>query len=501
MTSDNLRDQVLRYSAFVILIAGVGLRINQFAANRSLWLDEAMLALNIVNRSFWALLFRPLDYNQGAPPGFLFVQKLMVFLFGGEDFVLRIFPMIAALGALYLMYRVSIRYIGGPGGLIALGLFSFSDKLVYYASENKQYSTDVLCTLVLLFTVGRCLEDDAGPSDYFLLGLLGVVSIFFSHPALFVLSGVSAGLLLKGFVTKDRKKWVWLGQVFLVWFTCYVILYFVSLRTLATNASLLDFWQKAFMPWPPWEDSSWFVKTFRRVMKDPAGLVYPAFFMLLLLAAGAASFFYRKRPLAPVIIVPFIALLAASGFHKYPVSGRLVLFLIPLIYLLIAEAVEGTRLALGKLNPWVSSWAFCILMIVYIFIHPVGRGISSIGNPNMKAHLKPVLAHVQENKLEGDRIYVHYSASRQFSFYAKKYGFRKGDFVLGRPSRKEPQKYVQDIERFTGESRIWLIISQSPIVPANEEKFIADSLGEKGVLMKKFNAPGAAAYLLDLSGK
>ncbi len=505
MNSNHLQDQLLKYSAFAILLAGIGLRINQFTANRSLWLDEAMLALNIVDRSFWDL-FGELDYWQAAPPVFLFVQKLIVTFIGSEDFALRIFPMIASLGALYLMYRVSARYVGGPVGLVALGLFSFSDKLVYYASENKQYSTDVLCTLALLFSAGRCLEDDAGSSDYLLLGLLGVVSIFLSHPAVFVLSGVSAGFLWKGFVTKDRKKWVWLGRVFLAWFVCCVILYFASLRTIASNAKRLGYFQSAFMPWPPWEDPSWFGHIFLRAMNHTDGLAHPVFlilalFFLILVAAGAVSFFYRKRPLAFVIIVPFVAVLAASGFHKYPVTVRHALFLIPLMYLLIAEAVEVTRLALGKFNPLVS-WTCCILMIISIFFHPVSQGISGIWKPEMREHIKPVLARVQENKSEGDGIYVYYAAWPAFSFYAKKYGFREGDVVRGIESREEPEKYLQDIERFTGNPRVWLIVSHNcSWCRVNEEKFIIDSLLKKGTLMKEFKAPGAVAYLFNLSGK
>ena len=497
MTSNKFWDQALRYSAFAILLAGVAMRINQFAANRSLWFDEALLALNIVRRSFLELLFHPLDYHQGAPPGFLFVHKLVVTVVGSEDFALRIFPMLSAFAALYLMYRVSDQYVGGIGGLVALGLFSFSDKLIYYASENKQYSTDVLCALVLLFSVGRCLEDDAGAADYLSLCILGAVSSFFSHPALFILSGVSAGLLFKGSVKKDRQKLLWTGRIFLVWFICYVVLYFVFLRPLASNTHLLKYWQSCFMPWPPWEDPSWFEKTFLGVMRNPAGLVYPLFFTLLLLAAGAVSFFYRKRNLTFVVVVPFIALLVASVFHKYPIGGRLVLFLLPLIYLLIAEAVEAFRLALRKLNrPWLSRIC-CILIIVYIFIKPVGQGIANIEKPNMKEHLKPVLAHVQENRLEDDGIYLYYGAVRAFSFYMKKYGFKEGDFVRGISSRGEPEKYLKDIERFAGMPRVWLIFSHTR---RNEIKFIINSLVEKGILLKKFKAPGASAYLFDLSG-
>jgi hypothetical protein len=46
----------------LITLAAIGLRAAQYAAGRSLWVDEAMLALNIVERSPRELL-RPLDYR------------------------------------------------------------------------------------------------------------------------------------------------------------------------------------------------------------------------------------------------------------------------------------------------------------------------------------------------------------------------------------------------------------------------------------------------------
>ena len=49
----------------IIIFVSVGLSSYQFLNNRSLWLDEASLALSIVNRNYFELLF-PLDYGQVA---------------------------------------------------------------------------------------------------------------------------------------------------------------------------------------------------------------------------------------------------------------------------------------------------------------------------------------------------------------------------------------------------------------------------------------------------
>jgi hypothetical protein len=58
--------QVSDYFAAVSLLLGTGILLHEFLNDRALWLDEARLALNVVNGSYLQLL-QPSDYDQGAP--------------------------------------------------------------------------------------------------------------------------------------------------------------------------------------------------------------------------------------------------------------------------------------------------------------------------------------------------------------------------------------------------------------------------------------------------
>ena len=81
---------------------GAVLRLRVYSNGRSLWFDESLLALNILHRST-AGIFRPLDYHQGAPLGFLFLLKLATKIGGGSEFALRAIPLLAALISLCLL--------------------------------------------------------------------------------------------------------------------------------------------------------------------------------------------------------------------------------------------------------------------------------------------------------------------------------------------------------------------------------------------------------------
>jgi len=104
--SDGEYSRVIDYFVKTVLFCGFILRTMQYSFNRSLWLDESILALNIVNRTFYGLT-KPLEYNQGAPLLFLFAQKLVISVFGNSDYALRAFPYFASIISLVLVYYVA----------------------------------------------------------------------------------------------------------------------------------------------------------------------------------------------------------------------------------------------------------------------------------------------------------------------------------------------------------------------------------------------------------
>ena len=88
-----------------IVLLGSLLRLRQYLLNRSLWGDEASLAINLVTRNFSGLT-QLLDYHQAAPVGFLFIEKLSILIFGNHDYVMRLFPLVAGISAIYLVYKI-----------------------------------------------------------------------------------------------------------------------------------------------------------------------------------------------------------------------------------------------------------------------------------------------------------------------------------------------------------------------------------------------------------
>jgi hypothetical protein len=96
-------NRLLLWQRWAIVVGTVGavLRLVQFFSCRSLWYDEALLALNVLHRSFKGL-FQPLDYHQGAPVGFLLLEMLSTQLAGKGELALRTIPLLAGIASLFV---------------------------------------------------------------------------------------------------------------------------------------------------------------------------------------------------------------------------------------------------------------------------------------------------------------------------------------------------------------------------------------------------------------
>src|SRR5215475_14295682 len=86
---------VMAWLPWLALFLGVGLRVREYLADRSLWIDELMLALGVNHRAVTDLL-RPLDFNQAAPAGFLVLVKSSTALFGNSELGLRLVPFLSS---------------------------------------------------------------------------------------------------------------------------------------------------------------------------------------------------------------------------------------------------------------------------------------------------------------------------------------------------------------------------------------------------------------------
>ena len=120
------------------------------------------------------------------------------------------------------------------------------------------------------------------------------------------------------------------------------------------------FWEFAFPPMPPaslW-DATWVLRRFTYLFVNPLNFETPLGARLSalpafgLFVAGCLSSWKREKALFGMLALPILFVLLASCLRLYPFHGRLVLFLVPSLLLLIAEGAGWFRETFGGGVTW-----------------------------------------------------------------------------------------------------------------------------------------------------
>ena len=497
------RSFTLRNLTLGMIVIGVILRLLQYSLNRSLWLDESFIALIVTKNSFLGLL-GPLDYSQVAPTGFLFIEKALVLLLGNNEYVLRLFPLVAGIVSLFLFYQVARRCIREEGALIAVGLFSLSGHLIYYSSEVKQYSSDVTVALLLLMVTIYIISKNYTNLSIVFFAAIGGIAVWFSLPSVFVMAGAGCTL---SFFSIARKKWKTNNKLlitYFIWFSSFVVFYLIYSSNISSNLKgQQSLWSSTFMPFPPMSisDFKWFGSTFFEIFSSPLSIYLPGLGALVFLL-GCVSMYSKDKQLFFILLSPIFVALFASAFRIYPFAGRTITFLVPFMLLFIGEGAaflcENTRNHYRRII-----W---IILIGLLFFGPltgaVTHAISKTGF-DMRPYedIKSVMKYVKEHKKQDDVLYLYDPAVCPFMYYSERYGFSNDDYIHGSDVvRKQNKwnKYLDDIQKLKGNKRVWLMFSHTY---PGDETFFLFHLDRLGTRLDSLKSIGAAVYLYDLSKK
>ena len=477
-----------------ILIFGAILRLRQYFSGRSLWADEAMLALNIVNRNF-AELFKPLEYDQGAPLGFLLVEELFNVVFGRHELILRFFPLLAGLASLWLFYLLLMSLRGGAerrrSNLLALALFALNPQLVYYTSEAKQYIVDVAVALGLLLLAIPIFQNQLNKKNFIVLAMAGILALWFSHPALFILAGIGVGLVVQFLRTREYKKLRTTLGIGSLWLANLALLYFINLRQLSQNDYLANYWTDGFISISPWSDFNWLGD----LIQYQFDIQFIPLFISVLILVGWFALFREQRSLALAFVFTTVFAFTASVLHLYPVNGRLSLFLIPLGILLLGKAIEYLRQTFSS-NKFVSA-SITILLSGYLLVNPFITSIQNFISPKYYEHLRPTMQVLADSWKDGDALFVTAWAEPAFRYYAPFYGLEDVKYVSSEiEDYPDDEKLKSRISPLVGKKRVWVLFSHVYEQGGfNERDTLVAYLNEIGEKRREILRSGTSVYL------
>jgi len=495
---------VVSFLASPITLIGFGilLRTVQYAANPSLWADESALALNIIQRTY-ADLLQPLDDGQAAPVGFLLLEKFVSLRLGIGEHALRLIPFLSGIASLFLFHALAKRCLVREAVPWALFLFAIASPLVYYSSELKQYSSDVCITLAILLAGIRAREKNLDLFSVAMFGAAGAVGIWFSQPATFVAGGVALALVVSCVARKDSGGAGLAGLAGTLFLLSFGAEYHFLIRNIRLDL-FLEFWSRDLMPFPPsspWH-LLWIWNTFILLFYFPMGLALKGMGAFSFLC-GALSMLKRNRDTLFILFFPALVTIVASALQRYPLRGRLVLFLAPFLAILMAEGIIQV-FEMGRAKRLYAG----VLFVVLLFLQPLADAAVNVRYPeeargSHSEEIRPVLWYIRDHWREGDLMYVFSSSEYAFRYYSLLLGADFREVIIGASLRKDFENtYRKELDRLSGRGRVWILFSHVSSggkgKDVNVESMVRylETIGRR---QDQVRHSGAFAYLFDLT--
>ncbi|MEJ7809834.1 MAG: glycosyltransferase family 39 protein [Gemmatimonadaceae bacterium] len=419
--------------AATVIAIGLGLRVVQYAARRSLWHDEAMISLNVVSRSFLGMLDR-LDYNQSAPVLFLWGQWLLTRVAGVNELALRALPLLAGIALLVVFWRFAARLVGLEAALVALALAALSPMFIYFSNEAKPYILDALITVVLLRLALDVVETPEPGRPWWRLIGAGAGALLASTPSLFVLAGVGASLASSRRVRTARAGWIRLGLAAAVWLGSFAVIYLALLRPVAVSDYMQLYWAPDFLPLAFPEMFTHSARVARGVVigalfgaEDAVRLPPRTLFVVLLVSVVGAVALVRRRGWWVLVLLggPAAATAGASLLHQWPLIARLLLFLVPAFLILFATGLATLATLVSKQFRVVA-----LASTVALVLFPAGRrAVRDAASPVVRQDSRPVIAEFMRRHHPGAAIYVSHSIEPAWTFYTTRWGSSRQSLI------------------------------------------------------------------------
>lgn len=483
--------------AWILVLVGALLRSHVFFQDLPLRIDEARLGLNVLERSL-AGLARPLDHEQGAPLGYLWLVKAATRAFGEGERGLRLVSFLAGVGTLAGFVLAARRALSATAGLSGLALLAVASELVAWSGDVKQYSTDACATAAILTAAAPLLRPDAPRRRCATLAVVGALAVALSHASVFVLAGVGGALVASALARRDRPRAVALSASSGVWLVVFTALYLGSYRHLTADEGMLGYWSAHFMPAPtsaaiwPWILDAW-----RELCA--ATRLESATLAAVLAGLGCVALARSSLPVLAFAVVPLTLAVLASALRQYPFGGRMLTFAVPLLAVAIGSGVGSIFELLRR--AWRPAAPLALVPLLFVLVPGARRSAAPPRWTGGRADLPALLEHLAREREPGDALVLEGGLAFPGRYYAPRIvpGLELIDGLLGGAGEIQGAA----LERLRGRRRVWLLMQNEVTFPgrtrADYRAAVSAALDARGSKAATLSVTGLTGYLYELT--
>lgn len=427
-----VKSKLLSLFGWGLILIGISFRLILFFQNRNLIIDEANIVRNIYERDFWGL-FKPLSYQQYAPPLFLWMEELWSLLFGYSEQAMRLTALLCGISALFVYRKILLQLLPLYSSLLPLGLFCFAPILAKYATEVKQYIPDAFIAITLiLFALKIPLHHSTRFQFSVRWIVMGSVAIWASQPSVFILASVSLYYFVQCWAD---KKWTYIPSLIiiaLIWLSQFFIYYWLILRQQINSGYLQNYHQEYFLFALPKTIAEWQHNGLRmgELLHNSVGYYLVPFYLgTVLIITGLISLFQKSFPLFVLIVGPIALTLLAAALHQFSLIERVCIFVLPFMMILAGFGLDYF-IQLG--NKAVTTGAtFAALLI--LSLHNFG---SLFYRKYQFQELTVGLDYLLQENANGSELYVDCASRDTYIYYTQihpqkdKYAPLKGAYLF-----------------------------------------------------------------------
>lgn len=442
-----LRTLWVRWLPVLLLLLGAEMRVRQWWAARTLWLDEALIARSLVSRDYVGLVAEPLQGDQAGPVLWLWSTRLSLDLLGEGERALRVVSLAAGLAALVLAWRLARHLLPPVLVPVAVALTMLSPSLLYFSNEVKPYALDVAVVLGLVLLALRT-RTDVRP-----LAAAGVVAVWASYASVFALAGLSLVLVLASLRRDGLRAAVRTASWLTGWLVSLAVSYALVLHRLRESEILSTFWADTF-PDDAGDLPTWLLRRATGLTRDPLELaVWPL--ALVLLAYGLWRLLRTRRRATVLAMSPIPLALVAAAISAYPFAGRLALWLVPLGAIALAAVLpdrtdRGRPLLLG------------VVALAVVAAPMATRSLPQVVDVYERNELRTVMERLKDAREPGDLVLVDIPAKAPYDFYTARTGLGRDGVILFATEEEVGGRCNDEAALLTGRfatQRIWVVFA------------------------------------------
>ncbi|MBE0659147.1 MAG: glycosyltransferase family 39 protein [Bryobacteraceae bacterium] len=420
----------------VVVLAGAGLRIREIFD--PLWFDEAWVANSLMSGSLSDALYYQ-RVPQSTPPGWLALHYVLVRLVEPGDMAVRLISLLSGIGAIVMAAALGGRALGRSYRLPAAAVTAASSFMIIQSGQLKQYATDSLLAIWLLWGLMVCVTTKDA-RRWTALSVLYGISFAFAYTQMLLMPVVAMAMWLSVRRGELTAKAAAAQLTALAGVAAALWAVFVRPNT---HPFLKIYWADQFPQSVAGAPEFYLLKLLQwtRVIQRSSRFEEAAWvIMLAITLIGVFSLVRRgggdgrKALAAAGFGLTLAVLVCTSALRLYPMGpARLLLFSFPLLLMAWLAGVERIARAAGGLlgnrsaRTMMRVWPAALALGAMAYM---GRDLA--GKPRGRPELSDAPGFtrlLREQSRPGDVIWLHGSAVDLAEYYFRKSGYPQGQMI------------------------------------------------------------------------